>query len=53
MGVILLVCVMFLIETLSGIFETAFNDLSQKMIIFESKKNTMRQIKKAPKYPKL
>ena len=53
MGVILFVWVIFLIETFKEIIELDLNLFRKKMINFESKKNTIKQIKKAAKYPKL
>ena len=52
-GVILFVCVMFLIDTFKDILEVDLNFFKKYIIIFESKKNTIKQIKNATKYPRL
>ena len=52
-GVILLVWVIFLIDTFKRILELKLNFLSEYIIIFESRKKTIKQIKNATKYPKL
>jgi hypothetical protein len=44
---------MFLIDTFSDIFLVDLNFFKKKIIIFESIKNTIKQIKKAAKYPRL
>ena len=49
MGVILFVCVIFLIETFKEIIGLDLNFFREKIINFESKKNTIKQTKKAAK----
>ena len=49
MGVILFVWVIFLIETFKEIIGLDLNFLRKKIINFESKKNTIKQTKKAAK----
>ena len=45
----LLVCVIFLIDTFKEILELDLNFLRKNIISFESKKNTIKQTKNAPK----
>ena len=52
-GVILFDCVIFLIDTFKIVLELNLNFFNENMINFESRKNIIKQIKNAPKYPRL